>query len=47
MGKVADGIMMGMDREFPEVASDLVRSGLEIILVPNSSPLVDDVEVGG
>lgn len=46
LGKVTVGIMICMDREFPEVASDLVRSGVEIILVPNSSPLVNDVEVG-
>ena len=45
-GQVSVGIMVCMDREFPDVASDLVRSGVEIILVPNSSPLVDDVEVG-
>ncbi|MFC3165304.1 carbon-nitrogen hydrolase family protein [Ciceribacter thiooxidans] len=45
-GQVAVGIMICMDREFPDVASDLVRSGVEVILVPNSSPLVDDVEVG-
>lgn len=46
LGQVAVGIMVCMDREFPDVASDLVRSGVEIILVPNSSPLVDDAEVG-
>lgn len=44
--KVTVGIMICMDREFPEVASDLVRAGVEIILVPNSSPLIDDPEVG-
>jgi len=45
-GAVNVGIMICMDREFPDVASDLVRLGAEIILVPNSSPLVDDPEVG-
>ncbi|CAN7151897.1 carbon-nitrogen hydrolase family protein [Pararhizobium sp. LjRoot238] len=45
-GEIAIGIMICMDREFPDVASDLVRAGAEIILVPNSSPLVDDVGVG-
>ncbi|KQS72439.1 hydrolase [Rhizobium sp. Leaf371] len=45
-GPVSVGIMICMDREFPDVASDLVRAGAEIVLVPNSSPLVDDVEVG-
>ena len=46
------GIMICMDREFPDVASDLVRDGVEIILVPNScwlvdDPIVGDVRVGG
>jgi len=45
-GEVAIGIMICMDREFPDVASDLVRNGAEIILVPNSCPLVDDPSVG-
>jgi predicted amidohydrolase len=45
-GEVAIGIMICMDREFPDVAADLVSQGVEIILVPNSSPLVDDATVG-
>ncbi|MEY9627859.1 carbon-nitrogen hydrolase family protein, partial [Sinorhizobium fredii] len=40
------GILICMDREFSDVASDLVRDGAEIILVPNSCPLVDDPAVG-
>ncbi|MGR9276141.1 carbon-nitrogen hydrolase family protein [Rhizobium leguminosarum] len=46
VGEVAIGIMICMDREFPNVASDLVREGADIILVPNSCPLVDDPSVG-
>ncbi|WP_081160299.1 carbon-nitrogen hydrolase family protein [Ensifer aridi] len=46
VGDVAIGIMICMDREFPDVASDLVRDGAEIILVPNSCPLMDDPTVG-
>ncbi len=46
VGEVAIGIMICMDREFPDVGSDLVRDGAEIILVPNSCPLVDDPDVG-
>jgi len=46
VGEVAIGIMICMDREFPDVASELVLNGAEIILVPNSSPLVDDPSVG-
>ncbi|MCG5473487.1 carbon-nitrogen hydrolase family protein [Sinorhizobium fredii] len=45
-GEVAVGILICMDREFSDVASDLVRDGAEIILVPNSCPLVDDPAVG-
>jgi predicted amidohydrolase len=45
-GQVAVGIMVCMDREFPDVASDLVLQEVEIVLVPNSSPLVGDAEVG-
>ncbi len=45
-GEVAVGILICMDREFPDVASDLVRDGAEVILVPNSCPLVDDPAVG-
>ncbi|AFL49876.1 putative amidohydrolase [Sinorhizobium fredii] len=45
-GEVAIGITICMDREFPDVASDLVRDGAELILVPNSCPLVDDPAIG-
>lgn len=45
-GHVAVGLMICMDREYPHVTSDLVRSGAEIVLVPNSCPLVEDPEVG-
>ncbi|MEY9535098.1 carbon-nitrogen hydrolase family protein [Sinorhizobium fredii] len=45
-GEVAVGILICMDREFPDVASDLVRDGAEVILVPNSCPLVEDPAVG-
>ncbi|OAP36431.1 hydrolase [Sinorhizobium glycinis] len=45
-GEVAVGILICMDREFPGPASDLVRDGAEIILVPNSCPLVDDPMIG-
>jgi predicted amidohydrolase len=45
-GPVAVGIMICMDREFPDVVTDLVRGGAEIILVPNSCRLVEDDEVG-
>ncbi|APG94867.1 carbon-nitrogen family hydrolase (plasmid) [Sinorhizobium americanum] len=45
-GEVTIGIMICMDREFPDVAADLVGEGVEIILVPNSCPLVDDPAVG-
>ncbi|MBY5363683.1 carbon-nitrogen hydrolase family protein [Rhizobium leguminosarum] len=46
VGDVAIGIMICMDREFPDVASELISKGAEIILVPNSCPLVDDPSVG-
>ncbi|WOS66598.1 carbon-nitrogen hydrolase family protein [Sinorhizobium fredii] len=45
-GEVAVGILICMDREFSDVASDLVRDGAEIILVPNSCRLVEDPAVG-
>ncbi|HZG30435.1 MAG TPA: carbon-nitrogen hydrolase family protein [Ensifer sp.] len=45
-GPVAVGIMICMDREFPDVGTDLVRGGAEIVLVPNSCRLVEDAEVG-
>lgn len=45
-GPVAVGLMICMDREYPEVALDLARAGAEVILVPNACDLVDDPEVG-
>jgi deaminated glutathione amidase len=45
-GSVTVGLMICMDREFPDVATDLMRAGAEIILVPNSCALVDDPEIG-
>lgn len=45
-GDVAVGLMICMDREYPDVAADLVRGGAEVILVPNACPLVDDPAVG-
>ncbi|WEJ13870.1 carbon-nitrogen hydrolase family protein [Sinorhizobium prairiense] len=45
-GEVAVGILICMDREFPDAASDLVRGGAEIILIPNSCRLSDDPAVG-
>ena len=44
--EIAVGILICMDREYPDVASDLVAAGAEIVLVPNACPLVDDPEVG-
>jgi len=44
-GSVAIGLMICMDREFPQVATDLMRAGAEVILVPNSCRLVCDPEV--
>ncbi len=45
-GSVTVGLMICMDREFPDVATDLMRAGAEIILVPNSCALLDDPEIG-
>ncbi|AUX79320.1 carbon-nitrogen hydrolase family protein [Sinorhizobium fredii] len=45
-GRVAVGILICMDREFPDAPTDLVRAGAEIILVPNSCRLLDDPTVG-
>ncbi|MDQ0454345.1 carbon-nitrogen hydrolase family protein [Rhizobium paknamense] len=45
-GDIAIGIMICMDREFPDAGSDLVKGGADIILVPNSSPLIEDPSVG-
>ncbi|MBB1247547.1 carbon-nitrogen hydrolase family protein [Rhizobium sp. G21] len=45
-GEITVGVMICMDREYPEVGADLIRQGADIILVPNSSPLIDDPTVG-
>ncbi|MDH6268019.1 putative amidohydrolase [Rhizobium sp. SG_E_25_P2] len=45
-GDITVGLMICMDREFPDVVSDLVIQGAELILIPNSSPLMDDNVVG-
>ncbi|WP_034885826.1 carbon-nitrogen hydrolase family protein [Ensifer aridi] len=45
-GDVAVGILICMDREFPDPTSDLVRGGAEIVLVPNSCRLLDHEAVG-
>jgi len=45
-GPVVVGIMICMDREYSDVADDLVRRGAEVILVPNSCPLHDDPDLG-
>lgn len=45
-GEVAVGLMICMDREYPDVAADLVRQGAEVVLVPNSCPLHDDPDIG-
>lgn len=45
-GSATVGMMICMDREFPNVATDLMRAGSEIILVPNSCALVDDPAIG-
>jgi len=45
-GNVVIGILICMDREFPDAASDLAGDGAEIVLVPNSCRLVDDPIVG-
>lgn len=45
-GEVSVGIMICMDREYVDVADDLVRQGAEVVLVPNSCRLHDDPEIG-
>lgn len=45
-GEVAVGLMICMDREYPDVAADLVRQGAEVVLIPNSCPLHDDPDIG-
>jgi predicted amidohydrolase len=45
-GEISVGIMICMDREYSDVADDLVRQGAEVVLVPNSCLLHDDPEIG-
>lgn len=45
-GDVTVGMMICMDREYSDVADDLVRQGAEVVLVPNSCWLHDDPDVG-
>jgi predicted amidohydrolase len=46
VGSVKLGLMICMDREYPEAARSLSRAGAEIALVPNCCPLVADDVVG-
>jgi deaminated glutathione amidase len=45
-GPVRVGLMICMDREYPEAARALSRQGAEIVLVPNCSDLATDRTVG-
>lgn len=45
-GEVSVGLMVCMDREYADVADDLVEQGAELVLVPNSCRLHDDPEIG-
>ncbi len=45
-GDVCVGLMICMDREYPDAARAMSRAGAEIILVPNCCNLSADVEVG-
>ena len=45
-GPVRLGLMICMDREYPEAARVLSRQGAEIVLVPNCSDLATDPTVG-
>ena len=45
-GAVTVGIMICMDREYPEIARSLAKAGAEVILVPNACDLVSDPLVG-
>lgn len=45
-GEVMVGVMICMDREYSDVADDLVRQGAEVVLVPNSCRLQDDPDIG-
>jgi predicted amidohydrolase len=45
-GPVKIGLMICMDREYPQAAGDLSRAGAEIVLVPNCCDLATDPSVG-
>lgn len=45
-GEVMVGVMICMDREYSDVADDLVRQGAEVVLVPNSCWLRGDPDIG-
>jgi predicted amidohydrolase len=45
-GRVRVGLMICMDREYPEAARSLSRLGAEIVLVPNCSDLATDRALG-
>jgi len=45
-GPVRVGLMIRMDREYPEAARSLSRQGAEIVLVPNCCDLATDRTVG-
>lgn len=45
-GPIRVGLMICMDREYPEAARSLSRAGAEIALVPNCCHLSDDAVVG-
>jgi len=45
-GAVRVGLMICMDREFPEAAGELSQHGAEIALVPNCCMLVNDPDCG-
>ncbi len=45
-GSVAVGLMICMDREFPDGAASLSSMGAEIVLVPNCCDLATDPDVG-
>jgi predicted amidohydrolase len=46
VGAVKLGLMICMDREYPQSATSLSRSGAEIALVPNCCDLATDLVVG-
>ncbi|HTC63398.1 MAG TPA: carbon-nitrogen hydrolase family protein [Candidatus Saccharimonadales bacterium] len=45
-GKITIGLMICMDREYPEAARTLSRAGAEIVLIPNCCDLATDRVVG-